>query len=353
MSALRAIFARREASIAGILILLFGMIGAFDPAYLSASTMSRVFNSSLILILISLGSMMVITTKGIDVSVGSTLGLSAVVAGISLNAGVSLGGSIGLSLVVGVLAGAFNGALITLLGMPPIVVTLGTLGLYRGLALIATHGTWIERLPDSIKQISRTHFAGLPLFGWITLVAVAIVFVFMRYTSWGRYFYATGANAEGAQLIGIRTRLVVFFAYVVSGLSAAAAGIVFASQIGFIPTQAGNGLELRAIGASVIGGVSLLGGAGTPIGAALGAFFLTAIDSMLVYLKFPGYWNDLIAGSILLLALVLDARVTGAISRFAAAQRYRNKTSSRDQSPPSDSVPVGAPLNKPNGDGAR
>lgn len=323
MARLRFIYQNREVSVVIIIAFLFLGMGLINESYTSLRTVSQIFNSSLILILVAIGSAFVIITKGIDVSVGSILGLSAITLGILLNSGTPLPAAILLTLIVGVLAGAFNGLLITLLGIPPIVATLGTLGLYRGTALIITSGSWIETLPASIKRLASVYYFGITLYGWITLAVLVSTYLFLKHTSWGRYFYATGSNVDGARLIGIPTRLVSFSAYTINGFLAATAGIVFTSQIGFIPTQAGTGLELRAIGACVIGGVSLLGGAGSGLGAMLGAFFLTAIDSALVFLRFPAYWNDIIVGSILLAVLILDAQVRGAMEHLFRVNRYR------------------------------
>lgn len=141
-------------------------------------------------------------------------------------------------------------------------------------------------------------------------------------TAFGRSFYVTGDNLQGARQLGVRTEAIRIVAFSLNGCMAALAGIVFASQIGFIPNQTGTGLEMKAIAACVLGGISLLGGSGAIIGAVLGAWFLTQIDSVLVLLRIPAWWNDFIAGMVLLAVLVFDGRLRCALERNLRRQKY-------------------------------
>lgn len=141
-------------------------------------------------------------------------------------------------------------------------------------------------------------------------------------TAFGRSFYATGDNLQGARQLGVRTEAIRIVAFSLNGCMAALAGIVFASQIGFIPNQTGTGLEMKAIAACVLGGISLLGGSGAIIGAVLGAWFLTQIDSVLVLLRIPAWWNDFIAGLVLLAVLVFDGRLRCALELNLRRQKY-------------------------------
>ncbi|MCX5512583.1 autoinducer 2 ABC transporter permease LsrC [Kaistia algarum] len=297
-------------------------IGLAAPGYLSLATASVILSNSLVLLMISLGTMLVILTRNIDVSSGSILGLSAAVLGLAMNAGVSLPLAIALCLLTGLAAGALNGALVALLGIPSIVATLGTLGLYRGIMLIATGGRWIEDLPQELKALAGGLDFGVSLLALVTLAILALAWIFLRQSQFGRYFYAVGDNREAARHLGVPVRRVQFLAFVAAGACASVAGIIFAAQIGFIPNQAGNGVELKAIAVNVLGGVSLLGGTGSVAGVFTAAIFLTSIDSALVFLKIPAYWNDFIAGAILLTVLLLDGRIRLAIDRRIRARRY-------------------------------
>jgi AI-2 transport system permease protein len=303
----------RVATLLVVLALAYAAIGAAAPGYLSGATLSSVLSSSLVLMLISLGTMIVILTRNIDVSSGSVLGLSAAVLGLSLNAGMSLPLAIAACLLTGALAGAFNGLMVAYLGIPSIVATLGTLGLYRGIMLVMTGGRWIEDLPQGLKALAANLGFG---FSSLTVVVLALVVLTCR------FFYAVGDNKAAAHHLGVPVRRVQFAAFVATGICSALAGLVFAAQIGFIPNQAGNGIELKAIAVNVLGGVSLLGGTGSVAGVFAAVIFITSIDSALVFLKIPAYWNDFIAGALLLSVLLLDGRIRQLIDRRIRARRY-------------------------------
>lgn len=258
----------------------------------------------------------------LDVSVGSITGMCAVLLGMLLNAGYSLPVACVATLLLGLLAGFFNGVLVAWLKIPAIVATLGTLGLYRGIMLLWTGGKWIEGLPAELKQLSVPLLLGVSAIGWLTIILVAFMAWLLAKTAFGRSFYATGDNLQGARQLGVRTEAIRIVAFSLNGCMAALAGIMFASQIGFIPNQTGTGLEMKAIAACVLGGISLLGGSGAIIGAVLGAWFLTQIDSVLVLLRIPAWWNDFIAGLVLLAVLVFDGRLRCALERNLRRQKY-------------------------------
>lgn len=312
----------RVATLVGVLAITSLAIGMAAPGFLSLSTASVVLSNSLVLALVSLGSMIVILTRNIDVSCGSVLGLSAAVLGLALNAGASLPLAIALCLGTGVLAGAFNGLMVAYGGIPSIVVTLGTLGLFRGIMLVATGGRWIENLPQDLKALAGNLGFGVSALSFVVLGLTGAAWVLLRETRQGRWFYAVGDNRAAAHHLGVPVKPVQFAAFVMAGLLAAMAGLVFAAQIGFIPNQAGSGIELKAIAVNVLGGVSLLGGTGSVAGVFTAVIFLTSIDSALVFLRIPAYWNDFIAGAILLVVLLLDGRIRQAIDRRIRARRY-------------------------------
>ena len=317
------LFARnRVATLLAVLAVAYLSIGAMAPGYLSGTTVSLVLSSSLVLMLVSLGTMIVILTRNIDVSSGSVLGLSAAVLGLSLNAGFGLPMSIVFCLLTGLVAGAFNGLLVAILGIPSIVATLGTLGLYRGIMLVLTGGRWIEDLPQGLKALAASVGFGLSSLAILVLLLVAAAWLVLKRTRFGRSFYAVGDNAAAAHHLGVPVRRVRFLAFVGAGLGAALAGRVFSAQIGFIPNPAGNGIELKAIAVNVLGGVSLLGGTGSVLGVFSAVIFITSIDSALVFLKIPAYWNDFIAGALLLGVLLLDGRIRQLIDRRIRARRY-------------------------------
>jgi len=316
----------REALVTLLLVALIVVTGLFNPNFFKFGSIVEIFNASLTLVLIALGEMFVILTRGIDVSVGAVAGLSAVVLGTTLNLGWPVGAAVLAAVATGTLAGMFNAVGVTALRVPPIIMTLGSLGIYRGLMRIITGGSWIENLPQAIKEPNLWSFAGVPFFVWATLALLAL-------TAWAtlrlrvaRYFYAVGDNESGAYLLGLPVRWTQFAAYTLAGTFAALAAVVFTSQIGFVSMNAADGFELKAIAANVLGGVSLTGGVGTPLGAAVGALFLTAVHSMLIFLGVPGIWDNAFAGVILLAVVYVDYRVRQTLEVRRRQARTRGET---------------------------
>ncbi len=319
---MKTLLKNRELSAFFAIVALFVVLVALNPAYFSLQTLAMIFASSQILCLLALGATLVMLTRNIDVSVGSTVGLCAIAVGVALNNGYGLATAIAFALAIGALAGAFNGLLVVGLRIPAIVATLGTLGLYRGVMLLWTGGKWIEGLPDSLKSLSEPAFLGVSPLGWLVLALLLVGGWLLSRTAFGRDFYAVGDNLAAARQLGVAVNRTRMLAFTLNGMLAACAGIVFAAQIGFVPNQTGSGLEMKAIAACVLGGISLLGGTGTLLGAFLGAFFLTQIDTVLVLFRLPAWWNDFIAGLVLLGGLVLDGRLRQALARHQRALKY-------------------------------
>ncbi|MCS5960129.1 autoinducer 2 ABC transporter permease LsrC [Klebsiella pneumoniae subsp. pneumoniae] len=279
---MKTLLKNRELSAFFAIVALFVVLVALNPAYFSLQTLAMIFSSSQILCLLALGATLVMLTRNIDVSVGSTVGLWRhrrrrgaeqrlwVGDGYRLRAGDWRAGR------------SFNGLLVVGLRIPAIVATLGTLGLYRGVMLLWTGGKWIEGLPDSLKSLSEPAFIGVSPLGWLVLALLLAGGWLLSRTAFGRDFYAVGDNLAAARQLGVAVNRTRMLAFTLNGMLAACAGIVFAAQIGFVPNQTGSGLEMKAIAACVLGGISLLGGTGTLLGAFLGAFFLTQIDTVLV-----------------------------------------------------------------------
>ncbi len=307
-----------------VLVLLVAMVLAVsmvNKAVLHPITLINIVNSSLFLMLISMGQMFVVQTRGIDVSVGAIAGISAVIFGFALNAGIPLPLSMLAALLTGVAAGSVNAVGVTFIGIPPIIMTLGTLGVYRGLMRVLTGGSWIESIPQSIKSLSVTRFYSVPLMVWAVAGLVIIVAILLYKIRAARNFYAVGDNRDGAYLLGINVKATMFSAYALAGLFSGAAAIVFTGQIGFVPMQTGNGLELKAIAAVVLGGVSLMGGTGSIWSAVIGALFLTTVDSMMIFLKVPGSWNNAVAGAVLLAVVVFDYVIRQTVKNRQLAAR--------------------------------
>ncbi len=321
-------FRRREGVVFLILLAVILAIGAANPSFLKAPSLLSILNTSLVLMLLAMGVTFVILTRGIDVSVGATMGLSAVALGLTLNQGLPLPLAIPFTLLVGFGLGLINGIGVAIVRVPPFIMTLGSLAVYRGTMLLLTGGSWIETIPQSIKTMAGWKFLGVNGVAIFTLAVALVTTLLLRRLRWARNFYAVGDNEDGAYMLGIPVRATQMLAYALAGLFAGIAAVIFVGQIGFVPMQTGAGLELSAIAASVLGGVSLAGGVGSPISGVLGALFLTVINSALVYLKVPAFWNDAVAGTILLVVVLIDFRIRVAVE----AQQRKHRASVRQES---------------------
>ncbi|MDM5155311.1 sugar ABC transporter permease [Bacillus sp. DX1.1] len=297
----------RETSIICLLLLYFVFVGLINHDFVQFDTLSLIIKSSLILVILAIGQSFVLFTKNIDVSVGSIMGLSAAVCGMLLTNGNNVATGIIVTLLLGTVIGIINGIGVTKCRVPAIIMTLGMLGIIRGLMLIYTGGKWIEDIPNYYKKMSSLTWLGIPVTVWTVFGILFISYVFLTRVSFGRYFYAVGDNEDGARLIGIPVDIVKICAFMISGISAAIAGCLFVMNIGFVPNQTGTGIELQVIAAAVLGGIHLKGGTGSVFGAALGAVFLEVISSSLVFLKVPAFWNSAISGFLLLLIIILDS----------------------------------------------
>lgn len=318
---------RREVTVIGFLIGLNILVGLANHSFLAPNNFMLTLKGSAMYIFLALGMTFVLFTKEIDVSVGSVLGISAAVAGTMLNHSANVVSVIAVTLLVGIICGLINGLGVTAFKVPSIVMTLGTAGIIRGLMYIYTDGKWVENLPDYFKKASQANLFGkINIFVLLTVAVVIIVQIFISKSSKGKFFAAVGDNIDGAVNIGINVSRIKLLSFILSGLCASVAALIYVSQIGFVSSVAGNGLEMTTIAACVIGGVSLNGGTGSIVGAAFGAIIMTTINSALVFLKVPAYWNDAISGFLLIVIVVVDIIVHTYMSTKIRRQRLLNRT---------------------------
>lgn len=260
--------------------------------------------------IIALGMTMVIITGGIDLSVGSVLCLCSMVLGVVMHAGYNIEIGIAAAILSALAVGAFHGILIAYIGLPPFVVTLGTLSIARSLAMVASGNTVVfEFGPDHQKLLSLG--GGAWVFGianpvlYMIVLALITGFV-LRWTRFGRYLYAIGGNEHAATLTGVPVKPIKAAVYMISSLTAGIAGIVQTGWLGAITTNIGTGLELQVIAAAVIGGAALVGGAGTAIGALIGAALIEIIRNSLGLLGINAFWQGVFIGSAILIAVLFD-----------------------------------------------
>ena len=260
--------------------------------------------------IIALGMTMVIITGGIDLSVGSVLCLCSMVLGVVMHAGYNIEIGIIAAILTALAVGAFHGLLIAYVGLPPFVVTLGTLSIARSLAMVASGNTVVfEFGPDHQKLLALgggAWFFGIanPVLYMIVLALIA-GFV-LRWTRFGRYLYAIGGNEHAATLTGVPVKQIKVAVYMISSLTAGIAGIVQTGWLGAITTNIGTGLELQVIAAAVIGGAALVGGSGTAIGALIGAALIEIIRNSLGLLGINAFWQGVFIGSAILIAVLFD-----------------------------------------------
>lgn len=321
MSIVKHITKQREFRTFLFLIILFVLVGMVNADYLSLENLHNSLQNSLLYIVLSIGMTFVLLTGRIDISVGGILGLSAAVSGIYLRDGGSIVIAVIIAILVGGFIGLLNGLGTTKLKIPSFIMTLGMLEITRVVQVIYTEGLWVENLPVSFKDISQIKVFGVNLLALIVIAAVILIHMYLSKTKKGRYFKAIGDNENGAVLLGIPVKKYVTLSFVISGVCSGVAGLIFASQIGFISTTAGSGIEMTVIAATVLGGISLTGGIGTVIGAGIGAIIITSINSALVFMKVPAFWNDAISGSLLIIIVVFDALIARRNSKKAKKER--------------------------------
>lgn len=321
------LFARNIKNVvtAAIILLIFGVSALVRPELFQTDRFPEVVNSVLmwmpLILTVSMGMMMVVITTGIDLSVGSIVGLSSMVAGIMFrDLGTPLWLGILVSMGIGLLCGAANGAMISYLKIPPIIVTLGTMNVYRGLTFIISNGTQVTgyELPSGISNVVTQGISfGKLLIPWMVWIALGIVVIFallLRHTHFGREVYAIGSNREAAHLRGINYKSIIFKIYAIIGLLSGIAGMMYASRYGYInPSNTGYGFEFVVISATIIGGVSVSGGSGTVSGTLLGCLLLGTVNTMLAMVGISGTVQRFSYGIIIIIALVIDRVVQIAV----------------------------------------
>ncbi len=257
--------------------------------------------------LIALGQTLVILTGGIDLSVGSVIALSAMAAAATVKDHPE---RLWLSLVVGMLvglaAGAINGFLVAKVNVPPFIATLGMLTTASGLAYVVGQGAPINGLPQNFGDIANNQILGLQIPVIVMIVGIVALALIMKRTSYGMRVYAVGGNPVAAQIAGVKTTRILFSVYALSGLLAGLSGVMLASRVISGPPNLGQGYELDAIAAVVIGGASLLGGRGSILGTALGLFLIQTLNNGLDILLVPAYWQSVIKGTLIVAAVTVD-----------------------------------------------
>jgi len=296
--------ALRNAGVAIGCIGLFIIFSALTSNFYSPSNLLEIILQSSINAILAVGMTLVVMCKGIDLSVGSIVGLSSMITASVLPSGLPL--AIFAGLVIGVGCGLLNGIVIAKLKMPDFIVTLGAMSIYRGAALIFSSGQPIYQIADDFRAIFSGTVAGIPTPVIIAVVFAVLAYLLVRFTTLGEHIIAVGGNEEAARLSGVAVDRVKITVYALSGFCSAVAGFVLVARIGAAEPIGGTGFELQAIGASVIGGASLFGGEGNPIGSLVGALTLAALQNGLTLLNVQSFWQYVASGLVVILAVFAD-----------------------------------------------
>ncbi len=302
----------REILLALAILVLIALIALRFPAFAAPSNLAAVFNDTAILIVLALGQMAVILTKCIDLSVAATLALTGMVVAM-LNAAHPEIPIVLLALLaagLGAGLGAINGLMVWKLEIPPIVATLGTLTIYRGVIFLISGGAWINahEMSPAFKALPRTAVLGIHLLSLVAVVAVILVGLLTTRTALGRALYAVGGNPRAAVYAGIDVGRTRFAAYVLSGTLAGLCGYLWVARYAVAYVDIAGGFELDVVAACVIGGVSIAGGIGSVAGATLGALFLGVIKNALPVVHVSPFWQLAISGLAIIVAVAVNAR---------------------------------------------
>ena len=294
-----------------VLILLVICVFAtiLSPSFLSVTNLFNVFKQITVAGIVGCGMTFVILTGGIDLSVGSILGLSGVLASGVLASTGNTAVAVAVSLTVGIACGAVNGFFVSVCGIPPFISTLGMMTLLRGVILVYTKGSPIPIKSDAYKFFGKGSIAGIP----VPVIILIIVFLLAHYiltqTSYGRSVYAVGGNREAARLSGIRVKTSEFLVYTLNGLICGMAGLILTARLGSAQSTSGTGIEMDAIAAVILGGTSLSGGVGFVLPTVVGAMIMGIIDNILTLMNVNPHATNIVKGAVILIAVLVDKKV--------------------------------------------
>jgi ribose transport system permease protein len=289
-----------------VLVVICILFAFLTPNFLSENNLINVVRQASINIVLAAGMTFVILTGGIDLAVGSVLGLTAVVAVVVSLVPALSWAAVPVALVVGTLIGVGTGALVAYVGLPPFIVTLGTYTAIRGAAYLAANGTTVINSKLNFAWIGNGYVGPVPWLVILALLVIAVSAFILHQTVLGVHIYAVGGNPQAARLTGIPVALVLLFVYGVSGLLSGLGGVMSASRLYSAQGQLGIGYELDAIAAVILGGTSFSGGIGTVFGTLVGALIIAVLNNGLTLMNVSFYWQLVIKGAVIILAVMLD-----------------------------------------------
>ncbi len=287
------------------IIALFVVVGAMNPRFVAERNLQSIFLGNAYIAVAAIGMSMVIISGNIDISVGSLIGVLATISGTLAVQGVPIMLCWIIPVILSVAFTTLMGAMVAYLRIPSIVVSLGFLSILKGGLIVATGGAWINKLPPGFHLAQMKPF-GVPMPIWFMIVLTVAAAIWMRRSATGRSIYALGGNAEAARLAGISSERTTVKVFAIHGFFVGIAAILFATQLSIIQSTVPPNLELTIITASVVGGVSILGGTGTVVGSTLAAILIAAIGSSLIFINVSPYWLRAVQGVLILLTVLAD-----------------------------------------------
>jgi rhamnose transport system permease protein len=302
----------REAALAGIIVVLVAAIGVRAPVFVTPASLLNVITDTSFLFMLALAQMPIILTRGIDLSVAANLALTGMIVALASHAapGLPIIGVILLAMLIGLGLGLVNALFIAGVGIPPIVVTLGTLAVYRGLIFLFAGGKWItsQGMTEVFLAFPKATLFGVPSLVWIAGVVILAMWLFLNRTRTGRSLYAVGGNPVAARYCAISIPRLQVLVYAIAGTVSGLCGYLWVSRYGIAYVDIASGYELTIIAACVIGGVSIAGGIGTVPGTLLGALFLGVVVNALPVINVSPFWQMAISGVVILAAVIVNAR---------------------------------------------
>ncbi len=315
MKQAQALLIKRDTLFGALTLLLFIAISIRLPQFAGLKNVGDVLDDTSILMLLALGQMLVLLTRCVDLSVAANAALCGMSVALLSHAypGVDVLWIILLATTLGAVLGALNGVLVWQCRIPSIVVTLGTLAIFRGLVYVVSDGTWVtsnEMSPEFLGWV-RARFMGLSTMSWLALIGVALAALALHFTATGRRFFVAGSNPAAAAYVGIDVGRTQFIAFTIAGALAGLCGYLWVARFAIASADIAQGFELTVIAACVIGGVSIAGGAGTVTGVILGCLFLGIIRNALPLLGISPFWQMAISGAVIVAAVVINSRARG------------------------------------------
>lgn len=318
-SALSAIARFREAGLLGFILILSVVVQLRNGSFLSIENLGDMVKNTAILSILAIGMMLVIVTRGIDLSIGATLALSGMISALTVSQVPTLPPllAILLGMTVGTVCGALVGALVAKAGVFPIIASLGMMNVFRGITFLVSKGKWVSanQMPDSFKAIATGSFLGINTLIVIAIVIYVLFYYFINHTRTGRQIYAVGSNPESAKISGINNDSILLMVYVIMGALSGLAGVLWVSKFASAQGDTATGYEMSVIAACVLGGVNIAGGSGKISGLLLGSLLLGILNNALPLINVSPFWQNAIQGVIILVAVITNALVKRGVDR--------------------------------------